>query len=276
MKNNDSYHYRSEYVSRNFKVTIFLLLFSLMAIRIFWHSDTEIVPDKALLFVVVVLFVYLWFQELRDYHRLATLHRDLTRGYEHLKRSEVDTIATLAKTVEAKDVYTSGHSERVTNVALAIADEMNLSAEKKSIIARSGLLHDIGKIGLSDSVLNKKEKLTEDEWKAIKLHPLKAFEILRPLKFLAAVRDVIASHHEHYDGSGYPYGLKGKEIPIEAMILAVADSFDAMNSKRAYREPLDKDDIISELTKLRGITYCPDVIDAFLSLLKNKPGLWER
>ncbi len=274
--NNDSYRVRPGYASRNFKITVSMLLFALMSIRIFYHSSTEIVPDQILLFVVCVLFVYLWIQEMRGYHDLALLHRDLSRGYERLKWSEVDTITTLAKTVEAKDVYTSGHSERVTKIALAIADEMKLSAEKKDVIARSGLLHDIGKVGLSDSILNKKDKLTEDEWKAIKRHPLKAFEILRPLKFLGAVRDAIVSHHEHYDGSGYPYGLKGKEISVEALILSVADSFDAMNSKRAYREPLDKDDIISELVKLRGMSYSPEVIDAFLSLLKKSPALWER
>ena len=264
------------HVTHGFKITIFLLLFALMAFRIIYNNASEIVPDHFLLLVAASIVVYLWWQELRDYYRLASLHNDLKKSYEQLKRSEVDTIATLARALEAKDLYTSGHSERVTKVALAIADEMKLPREKKEVILRSGMLHDIGKIGLEDSILNKKEELTEDEWRAIKMHPLKAFEMLKPLKFLSAVRDAILSHHEHYDGSGYPYGLKGPEISPEAMILAVADAFDAMNSRRAYREPLDKKDIIAEFNKLRGSKYAPEVIDAFLALLEKNPALWKR
>lgn len=276
MERNNSYSHDSRPVSRGFKITVFVLLFTLMMSRILFQSSSEIIPDHVLLFVAVVLIAYLWFQELKDYYDLARLHRDLGRSYEHLKRSEIDTITTLAKTVEAKDLYTSGHSERVTSIALAIADELKLGADRKNIIGRSGLLHDIGKIGLRDSILNKKEKLTDEEWKAIKMHPVKAFEILKPLKFLGAARDIIASHHEHYDGSGYPYGLKGSEIPVEAMILAVADAFDAMNSKRAYREPLSKDEILSEFARLRGKTYAPEVVDALRDLLEKNPTLWER
>jgi putative nucleotidyltransferase with HDIG domain len=266
----------SGHVSHGFKITVFLLLLALMAFRVVRTKSSEIIPDQLLLFIAVFLVGYLWWQELKDYYNLAGLHRNLERSYEQLKRSEIDTIATLAKAIEAKDWYTSGHSEHVTEIALAIADEMKLASEKKDIIARSGMLHDIGKIGLGDSILNKKEKLTEDEWRLIKMHPLKAFEMLRPLKFLSAVRDTIVSHHENYDGSGYPYGLKGKEISIEAMILAVADAFDAMNSRRAYREPLAKKEIISELTRLRGTKYAPEVIDAFFALLEKNPALWKR
>jgi putative nucleotidyltransferase with HDIG domain len=266
----------SGHVSHGFKILAFLLLFALIAVRVLYDKSPEILPDKLLLFIAVWLIGYLWWQELRDYYNLLRLHASLEKSYEQLKRSEVDTIATLAKALEAKDRYTSGHSERVTNIALAIAEEMKLAGRQKDIIVRSGMLHDIGKIGLSDSILNKKEKLTEDEWRFIKVHPLKAFEMLKPLKFLSAVRDAIVSHHENYDGSGYPYGLKGKEIPVEAMILAVADAFDAMNSKRAYREPLVKKDIINELNRLRGTKYAPEVIDAFFALVEKNPSLWQR
>ena len=276
MKEEGVQNANSGHVSHGFKITVFLLLFALMAVRIIYANSPEILPDKLLLFIAVWLVVYLWWQELRDYYSLVTLHKNLEKSYEQLKRSEVDTIATLAKALEAKDRYTSGHSERVTKIALAIAEEMKLVSEKKDVIVRSGMLHDIGKIGLNDSILNKKEKLTDDEWRAIKMHPLKAFEMLKPLKFLSAVRDAIVSHHENYDGSGYPYGLKGKEISIEAMILAVADAFDAMNSRRAYREPLVKKEIIAELSRLRGTKYAPEVIDAFLALLEKNPALWKR
>lgn len=276
MNNHDVQKANSGHVDHSFKVVVFLLLFALMSFRIFYVNSPDIIPDQLLLFIAVFLVGYLWWREMKDYYSLAGFHKNLERSYEQLKRSEVDTIATLAKAIEAKDKYTSGHSERVTRIALAIADEMNLGAEKKDIIVRSGMLHDIGKIGLDDSVLNKKEKLTEDEWRAIRMHPLKAFEMLKPLKFLSAVREAIVSHHENYDGSGYPYGLKGKEISIEAMVLSVADAFDAMNSRRAYRAPLGREEITSELAKLRGTKYSPEVVDAILALLKKSPELWKR
>jgi len=276
MNNQDVKKANSGHVSHSFKIAIFLLLFALMAFRILYVNSPDVIPDQLLLFVAIFLVGYLWWQELKDYYNLAGLHKNLEKSYEQLKRSEVDTIATLAKAIEAKDKYTSGHSERVTRIALAIASEMKLDDEKKDIIARSGMLHDIGKIGLDDSILNKKEKLTDDEWRLIRMHPLKAFEMLKPLRFLAAVRDAIVSHHENYDGSGYPYGLKGKEISIEAMILAAADAFDAMNSRRAYREPLEQKEIIAELKRLRGTKYAPEVIDVFLALLEKNPALWKR
>lgn len=264
------------YASHGFKMAVFLLLLGLIAFRVLVSNAPEILADQILLSIAIFLVGYLWLQEMRDYYNLAGLHRNLERSFEQLKRSEIDTIATLVKMIEAKDQYTSGHSEHVTEIAMALADEMKLGPEKKDIIARSGLLHDIGKISLSDVILNKKEKLTEDEWKAIKMHPSKAFEILKPLRFLSLVRDAIISHHERYDGSGYPYGLKGNEISLEAMILAVADSFDAMNSKRAYRDPMSKEEIIAELKRLRGTKYSPEVIDAFFALLEKNPSLWKR
>lgn len=256
-----------------------ILLFSLTLMRLamlFYYPGTEIISDKILLTTILFIVSYLWIREVRDYQHLLLLNENLIRSHEKLKAAEIDTITSLIKAEEEKDEYTRGHSERVTKIALAIAREMNFSEEKKKILERAGILHDIGKIGISDAVLQKKEPLNDEDWRVIRSHPDKAEEILKPLKFLLAERAIILSHHERYDGKGYPRGLKGHEISREALILAVADAFDAMNSARAYRQPLSKDTIISELKRSSGGQHSPEAVSALLELLKKKPSLWER
>lgn len=266
-------------VSYDFKIAMVVLLFLLISIRlalVYYFPSSDILPDKILLFMLLFIVSYLWFQELRDYYDLWMLNRALQESHEQLKQAEIDTITSLVNAMEEKDLYTKGHSERVTKIALAIADELNLDTETKNIIARAGILHDIGKIGISDAVLNKVQKLTEDEWDIIKSHSEKGYEILRPLKFLETEKSIILSHHERYDGRGYPEGRKGEDIRREALILAVADAFDAMNSKRAYREPLSRENIITEFKKSRGTQHSTEIVDVFLGLLDKRPELWER
>ena len=266
-------------VSNAFKLSMVVLLFALTLIRLactLYFPSVEIISDKILLAVTLFIVIYLWIREVRDYQRLLSLHKDLQKTNEQLKASEIDTIASLIKAEEEKDGYTRGHSDRVTKIALAIAEEMNLDEEKKKLIERAGILHDIGKIGICDSILCKKEKLTDEEWRVIKSHPDKGDKILEPLKFLPKEREIILSHHERYDGKGYPRGLKGDQIRVEALILAVADAFDAMNSARSYRQPLSKEAMMSELEKSRGTQHSAKVIDALLRLLKKRPDLWER
>ena len=122
----------------------------------------------------------------------------------------------------------------------------------------------------------KKEKLTDEEWNVIKSHPDKGEEILKSLKFLSIERDIILSHHERYDGKGYPRGIKGSQIRLEALILALADAFDAMNSARSYRQPLSREAIVSELERSRDTQHSAKILDAFLGLLKKRPDLWEK
>ena len=265
--------------SNAFKLSMVVLLFSLTLIRlacIVYFPSVEIISDRILLAVTLFIVIYLWAQEVRDYHRLLNLHKHLQETNEQLKASEIDTIAALIKAEEEKDEYTRGHSDRVTKIAMAIAQEMGLDKEKKALIERAGILHDIGKIGICDSILLKKEKLTDEEWSVIKSHPDKGDKILEPLKFLPKEREIILSHHERYDGKGYPRGLKGEQIQIEALILAVADAFDAMNSTRSYRQSLSREAIISELERSRGTQHAAKITDAFLKLLKKRPELWER
>lgn len=270
---------RQRSISYEFKMTVVILLFLLTIARfllLLFFPLIEIISDKILLSVLLVVLFYLWIQELKDYSKLLRLNEDLRQTHEQLKQAEIDTIASLVKTVEAKDIYTRGHSERVTAVSLAIAEEMRLSEQEKKIIARAGILHDIGKIGIVDAILLKKDKLTDEEWQVIKSHPEKAIKILNPLRFLHVENSVILSHHERYDGKGYPQGLKGEAIPQAALILAVADAFDAMNSERPYRKPLRKDEIMAELIKGRGSQHSPRAVDALLSVLDNQPNLWQR
>jgi putative nucleotidyltransferase with HDIG domain len=193
-----------------------------------------------------------------------------------LKKAEVDVITSLVIAEEEKDNYTRGHSERVTKIATAMAREMGLDSDKEKVLARAGMLHDVGKIGISDPILCKKGKLTDEEWIVIKKHPYKAEEILRPLKFLAEEKEIILSHHERYDGQGYPRGLDSNNIKKEACILAVADAFDAMNSVRAYRDPLSRDMIIAEFKESSGTQHSPEAVRALFRVLEKNPGFWRR
>lgn len=265
--------------SYNFKIAMVALLFFLTLIRlsfVFYFPNVEIVSDKVLLFVILAIVFYLWIKEIQDYYHLLKLNKKLEEAHEQLKQAEIDTIASLIKAVEAKDLYTHGHSERVTEISLEIANELGLSSESRQLLGRAAVLHDVGKIGIADSVLNKKEPLTKDEWEMIKSHSEEAMKILRPLRFLTQEREIILSHHEHFNGSGYPQALKGNQIMREAMILSIADSFDAMKSQRPYRQALTREQIISELKKSRGTQHDPQVVDALFSLLEKKPQLWEK
>ncbi len=256
--------------TRNFKMALVILLFFLTLFRLgiyFSFPDRNIISDKILLFVMLFITCYLWIRELKDRSHLFFLH-------QQLKLDHINTIAALIKTVEAKDEYTSGHSERVTEIATSIARSMELGEEKVNVIFRAALLHDIGKIGLSDAILHKKERLNSVEWEVIKAHPLKAMLIIEPLKFLDEEKKIILHHHERFDGKGYPSGLKGEEIPLGSAIIAIADTFDAMNSNRSYRSTLNKDFILSELKKGAGTQFSPRVTEVFLKVLKDNPSIW--
>lgn len=254
-------------------IVFFLTFFHLYLINRF--PQTDIISNEILLGIVLVLIGYLWIQELRDREKLQAINLALIEAKTQLEHAEIDTITTLVLTEEAKDPYVRGHSKRVTRCALEIAEALGFSENERKVIGRAGILHDIGKIGISDAILHKPDKLNDEEWAVIKKHPHRALEILEPLKFLTKEKEAICHHHERFDGKGYPDGLKGEEIPLEARILSVADSFDAMNSERPYRKPLPEDVVISELKKGSGSQLDPKIVAIFLDLLKNKPSLWE-
>jgi HD-GYP domain-containing protein (c-di-GMP phosphodiesterase class II)/putative methionine-R-sulfoxide reductase with GAF domain len=200
----------------------------------------------------------------------AAIAIENARLFERTQRTYYETIRSLAEALEARDAYTRGHSERVTKYSLAIAEALGLSDEELKVIGHAGLLHDIGKIGISDTILHKTTMLTAEDRKAIEHHPLFGDTILGPLKFLQMVQTVVKHHHERFDGSGYPDKLRGDDIPLAARIVAVADSFDAMTSDRPYRLALARATAVGELIKGRGILFDPRVVDTFLGLLDSR------
>ena len=189
--------------------------------------------------------------------------------YKELQRLYMNTVEALAEAIDARDHYTKSHSEHVTEYAVAIAREMGLPQKKIEIVERASKLHDIGKIGIHDYILTKPGKLTREEWEEVKTHSLKGARILEPLAFLDGVIGTVKQHHERYDGTGYPDKIKGDKIRLEARIMAVADSFDAMTTKRPYAVARTKKEAIEELKKESGKQFDPKVVEAFLKVLEK-------
>lgn len=200
--------------------------------------------------------------------RIEELTKSSTRLYESLHVTYMRTIKALAQTIDARDHYTHSHSENVSRYAVRIAEAMQLSTHEVEMIRQACELHDIGKIGVHDKILSKETILTPEEREQIKLHPLKGAQILEPLNFLEGVIELVNQHHEHYDGSGYPFGHKKDEIPLGARIIHVADAYDAMTSARAYRKiPFTKSQAVEEVKKQSGIQFDPKVVSAFLKVV---------
>lgn len=204
---------------------------------------------------------------------LHDLRHDLeARLDEKTKQLELVTlnaIMAIAKAIEAKDRYTSGHSDRVASCSVMLAERMGWDEEQVRNLQYAALLHDIGKIGVPDHVLNKPVCLNEEEVEIIRQHVLSGGEILKEIHTIPNLKNGAMFHHERYDGTGYPMGLKGGEIPIEARIIAVADTYDAMTSNRAYRDKLSTDVVVSELEKGRGTQFDPEIVDLFMAMLKE-------
>lgn len=189
---------------------------------------------------------------------------------EQMREMTMQTIMTIANTIDAKDEYTRGHSRRVAEYSVAIAREMGLPEEKVTDIRFIGLLHDIGKIGVPDSVLNKPGKLSNEEYQLMKDHTVTGGEILKDITMIDGLDVGAKYHHERYDGKGYPEGLKGEEIPQIARIIGVADAYDAMTSNRIYRRHLEADRVLSELKKGRGTQFDPDACDVMIKLVEEE------
>ncbi len=191
--------------------------------------------------------------------------------YQNLKNFLLSVIQTLVSSIEAKDTYTKGHSERVRNLSLMIAEALGFSQEEKEILSWAALLHDIGKLGVPEGILTKPGKLTEEEKVIIQDHPERGYRILLPIEQLQDSLSGIRFHHERLDGSGYPLGLKGEEIPIQARIIGVADTYDAMTSRRSYRDKLRDDVTLAELVRVKGSQLDPEIVDLFVDMIKSTP-----
>ena len=224
------------------------------------------------LFIGIGMIILLFVNIIRTLRNLQDmeLHRqkiEVEKSKQQTERISLQMMQTLATTIEAKDEYTRGHSYRVAEYAALIAKELGWSQDEIINLKHAAHLHDIGKIGIPDSVLNKPTQLTEDEDNLLKKHTIIGAEILKDVTLIPHVAEMTRNHHEHYDGSGYPDGLAGTEIPIYARIIAVADCYDAMNSRRIYRNALSQDEIYEEILKNKGTQFDPEIADIFLTLL---------
>ncbi len=202
-----------------------------------------------------------------DLDGISNLKSEVLSLSNQMRATYMESTNALLKAVDVKDHYTLEHSENVSRYSVAISQAMNIDEEEVDIIQNAGLLHDIGKIGIDKAILVKKDPLTKGEFEILKKHPMIGVNILKDVKFLEKEIPIIKHHHEWYDGSGYPQGLKEREIPLGAQILAVADAYDAMTTDREFKQKLSKGAAIKELKCGCGIQFSPEVVDVFLSLL---------
>ncbi len=212
----------------------------------------------------------------RANERLRGLLSDNRDLLGRMHRSYLSTITSLARTIEAKDPYTGGHTERVADFAQMIAVQLGFDTSQLEAVRVGAVIHDIGKVGVPDDVLLKKGKLGDEELQTIREHPVIASYILADLELPPIVKQMARSHHERFDGSGYPDGLQGEEIPLAARVLSVADALDAMTSDRPYRKALPVELALEEIRLESGKQFCPKVVDALMECTKANPAWWSR
>lgn len=225
--------------------------------------------EKSDKFDQLILLVESGIKAIDQMHMIKKINNELRDTNQKLEKAYLESIQTLRYTVEAKDPYTRGHSDRVAEYSELIGKYLNLSEDDLHILKIGGLFHDIGKIGVPDSILLKTSKLTDDEYSEIKNHPSIGSHILSNASLFQDIIPVVKHHHERYDGYGYPGKLVGDNIPFLARITTVADSFDAMTSRRTYRDSMPIDIVKQEIEKNKGTQFDPKIADTFLDILNN-------
>ena len=195
--------------------------------------------------------------------RRAILHEQLEEGF-------LQTVLALAKAMDARDSYTQNHSQRMATMADSLCRKMGMDEEQTQAVHLAAVLHDIGKIGVADEILRKPGPLTSQEWELMKRHPKIGADIVAPIAKLTNIASIIIAHQEKFDGSGYPYGLKGEQIPLGARILAVVDTYVAITDERVYRKARSHAEAISELVRCSGSQFDPTVVDAFLEIVGDR------
>ena len=229
--------------------------------------------EKSDKFDQLLLLIESGIKSIAQMNEIKNINSQLSETYEKLEQAYLESIQTLRYTVEAKDPYTRGHSDRVAEYSVLIGKHLGLSDADLKTLQIGGLFHDIGKIGVPDAILRKESKLTDDEYSEIKNHPSIGAHILSTATIFQDIIPIVKHHHEKYDGNGYPGRLKGEEIPYFARIAAIADTFDAMTSKRTYRDALPLDVVIAEFERCKGTQFDPALDDVFLDILKILVGL---
>jgi HD-GYP domain-containing protein (c-di-GMP phosphodiesterase class II) len=196
--------------------------------------------------------------------------RELERAIDDLRETYVATMTSLAQVVEAKDSNTRGHLERTEAYGMALARAIDPELAARPELSYGFFLHDIGKVGIPEAILAKPGALDEDEWAIMREHPMIGAQIVEPIRFLAGAVEIIRCHHERWDGRGYPRGLRGPQIPLEARVFALADAFDAMTSDRPYRRAMQVEVALDEIAAGAGKQFDPDVVEAFLELVDEE------
>lgn len=225
--------------------------------------------EKSDKFDQLLLLVESGIKSVKQMDEIKKINEELSESNERLERAYLDMVQTLRYTVEAKDTYTRGHSDRVSEYSVLIGEKLGLPEDQIKTLRIGGLFHDIGKIGIPDSILLKPDKLSDDEYSQIKNHPSIGAHILGSAEIFKDIIPIVKHHHERYDGNGYPSRLKGEEIPYIARIAAVVDTFDAMTSRRSYRGPIDIEHVKEEIKRCEGTQFDPQIAEVFLDILNN-------
>lgn len=259
--------------SRGYHLALVGMVIALVSVLIEMVSVYFVVTISGL-FIGTGLVILLFLNLIRTVRSVRNLERlrqkkELESRRRQTERISLQTIKTLSVTVETKNVYTNGHSQRVADYSALIAGALGWDDKRINNLRNAAYMHDVGMIGIPDSIVNKPTRLTEEEYAIIQRHTLIGADILKDITLIEHVAEVAHYHHERYDGTGYPEGLSGEEIPIEARIVAVADSYDAMNSKRIYRNALEKEKIIEELESCSGTQFDPVIAELFVRLIRE-------
>ena len=222
--------------------------------------------------IIIMILIIIRKNELEELqieleHKVKEQTREMVQQQQTIKELFIQTVTALSEAVDAKDRYTSGHSQRVAEYARMIAARMGKSKEEQEEIYRAGLLHDVGKIRVPNQIINKPGKLTDEEYNIMKIHPVTGYHILRGISGSNMIAIAAKYHHERYDGKGYPNGLLGKKIPEVARILGIADSYDAMTSTRSYRGALPQESVRAEIEKGKGTQFDPEIADIMLQMM---------
>jgi putative two-component system response regulator len=204
---------------------------------------------------------------LNRFHKLVDEREKLQQAHQHLLDAYDATIAGWSHAMDLRDRETEGHSQRVTELTLKLAKAFGIQENELTHIRHGALLHDMGKLGIPDSILQKPDQLTNEEWVVMRKHPQLAYELLYPIEYLRPALDIPYSHHEKWDGTGYPRGLKGEEIPLSARIFAIVDVWDAITSDRPYRPAYTIDQALSHIREQSGKHFDPQVVDVFFKLV---------
>lgn len=239
----------------------FLILFTVIVVTCRYYFIPDSSPNIGVF--LIHLFTYLL---------ITFIATGLMKYVHKVKEDTLELTTSLANALDSRDPYTLNHSKNVARYAIQIAEKMKLSKEYCAIVHKGALLHDIGKIGIPEHILMKNGKLTNEEYEVIKTHPTIGYNMIKHVADFHqnGVLDIVLYHHERYDGKGYPAGLRGNQIPLFARIVAVADTFDAMTTRRVYREELHLDYTLNEIRRNKGTQFDPEIVDVFLHLFEKQ------